>query len=34
MHKMFTGPTGIAIISPTIMPLINKSTSLIGNREW
>ncbi len=29
MHKMFTGPTGIAIIRPTMMPPISNSTSLI-----
>src|ERR1035437_4957492 len=29
MHKMFTGPTGSAIIRPTIMPPISKSISLI-----
>src|ERR1017187_9079027 len=29
MHRMFTGPTGIAIISPTMMPPISNSISLM-----
>src|ERR1019366_8846113 len=29
MHRTFTGPTGIAIISPTMMPPISNSISLM-----